>query len=247
LINRLLTPLTDVILSNNGTIDKYMGDCVMAFWNAPLRVPNHQLDACRAGLSMVRALKDLNAMMKTEAELEKREHRPIAIGIGINSGIACVGNMGSTQRFDYSVLGDSVNLASRLEGQSKTYHSTIVLGESTASNVAGLALLELDLIRVKGKSSAVRIFALVGDESVAGTAAFLDLKRLHDAMLTAYRSQHWDEAAKLAQACKAHCSAAGELTNEMEGFYDVYLERIDEYRLHPPGADWDAVYVATSK
>jgi adenylate cyclase len=247
LINRLLTPLTDVILQNNGTIDKYMGDCVMAFWNAPLKVPNHQLDACRASLSMVRELRALNATMEEEAKRENREHRPIAIGIGINSGIACVGNMGSLQRFDYSVLGDSVNLASRLEGQSKTYHSTVVLGESTAAQAQNLAILELDLIKVKGKATATRIFTLLGDEAVAASPEFKALKEKHDAMLKAYRSQNWEAAIEAANACKAQCAIMTGLASEIGGFYDMYLERIAEYQANPPGANWDAVYVATSK
>ena len=129
LINRFLTPITNVILENKGTIDKYMGDCVMAFWNAPLRDKDHAADACISALEMMHALQILNNNLELEAKQENREHRPIKIGIGINSGEACVGNMGSDQRFDYSVLGDSVNLASRLEGQSKTYGMTCLIGE----------------------------------------------------------------------------------------------------------------------
>ena len=128
LINRLLTPFTNVIMTHNGTIDKYMGDCVMAFWNAPLAVPDHPRKACRSALEMMEALKVVNQDLKEEADNEGREHREIAIGIGLNTGIASVGNMGSDQRFDYSVLGDNVNLASRFEGQSKTYGVTCILG-----------------------------------------------------------------------------------------------------------------------
>ncbi|TAL01089.1 MAG: adenylate/guanylate cyclase domain-containing protein [Rhodospirillaceae bacterium] len=247
LINRLLTPLTDVILKRQGTIDKYMGDCVMAFWNAPLPVQDHEREACRSSFEMLEAVNQLNQVLEAEAKLEHREHRPLAVGIGINSGIACVGNMGSTQRFGYSVLGDNVNLASRLEGQSKAYGVTIVIGEATSEKVQDFAVLELDLIKVKGKTEAVRIFTLVGDEPVAKTADYLALKIVHDQMLAAYRNQRWDEAdAKIAEAHTITARASG-LIHQMAHFYDIYAERVAEYRAHPPGPNWDAVYVATSK
>jgi adenylate cyclase len=247
LINRLLTPLTDVILTNHGTIDKYMGDCVMAFWNAPLPVPEHERDACRAAFNMIDEMAKLNAALEAEAKQEGREHRALAVGIGINSGIACVGNMGSTQRFGYSVLGDPVNLASRLEGQSKAYGVTIVIGETTAAKVQDFALLELDLIKVKGKTEAVRIFTLLGDETVARDPVFVGLKALHEQVLAAYRAQRWDEAdAKLAEA-RAMAERGSGLIRQMADFYDIYAERVAEYRADPPGADWDTVYVATSK
>jgi adenylate cyclase len=247
LINRLLTPLTDRILEHNGTIDKYMGDCVMAFWNAPLPVPNHPRDACKAGLSMIKSLRELNSLLEAEAVVEKREHRPMAIGIGINSGIACVGNMGSTQRFGYSVLGDPVNLASRLEGQSKSYHTTVVLGDTTAHHVPDMAILELDMIKVKGKAQAVRIFTLLGDETLGATDGYKALRAKHDEMLAAYRAQEWDKAEALCNACKPLCQSLTGAVCDISEFYDMYIERVGEYRAHPPGPNWDAVYVATSK
>ncbi|MDX2223055.1 MAG: adenylate/guanylate cyclase domain-containing protein, partial [Rhodospirillaceae bacterium] len=243
LINRLLTPMTDVILSNRGTIDKYMGDCIMAFWNAPLDVRDHAKYACRSALGMIQAVHDVNVILEAEAKAENREHRVLAVGVGINTGIACVGNMGSTQRFDYSVLGDSVNLASRLEGQSKTYHVTTVLGESTAAQASEFALLELDLIKVKGKASAVRIFTLLGDEQLAQDPDFKKLKTTHDAMMSAYRAQNWTEARKLIAQCKANPVIGKGLTGELPAFYDLYRERIEEFKAHPPGPDWDGVYV----
>jgi adenylate cyclase len=247
LINRLLTPLTDVILTRQGTIDKYMGDCVMAFWNAPLDVNDHERQACRATFEMVNAVNQLNVVLEAEAKVEKREHRPLAVGIGVNTGIACVGNMGSTQRFGYSVLGDPVNLASRLEGQSKSYGVTIVIGESTADKVRDFAIFELDLIKVKGKTEAVRIFTLVGDEEVAKSAIYQELKPLHDAALAAYRAQNWDEAdSKMAAARHIALGGTG-LIHQFAHFYDIYAERVAEYRENPPGPNWDAVYVATSK
>lgn len=247
LINRLLTPLTNVILSTQGTIDKYMGDCVMAFWNAPLDVKDHGPSACKAALGMVQAVKDVNAVLEAEAKAEGREHRVLNVGIGINSGIACVGNMGSEQRFDYSVLGDSVNLASRLEGQSKSYGVTIVVGEYTAGLAPMYPLLELDLIKVKGKKQAVRIFTLIGEPALTGQDWFAELKREHDDLLASYRAQQWNEADLHMDAARAIVKAQPGLVNELRAFYDIMAERIDAFRAAPPGADWDGVYVATSK
>ncbi|MGE4064456.1 MAG: CHASE2 domain-containing protein [Rhodospirillaceae bacterium] len=247
LINRLLTPLTNVILSTNGTIDKYMGDCVMAFWNAPLDVKDHAPSACKAALGMVQAVKDVNKVLEAEAKQEGREHRVLNVGIGINSGIACVGNMGSEQRFDYSVLGDSVNLASRLEGQSKSYGVTVVVGEKSAELSPMYPLLELDLIMVKGKKQAVRIFTLIGDPAMKNQGWFAQLAREHDAALAAYRAQQWDEAERRMQAARAIVKTQSGLVSEMLGFYDVMEERIAGFRMNPPGADWDGVFVATSK
>lgn len=247
LINRLLTPLTNAILSTNGTIDKYMGDCVMAFWNAPLDVKDHAASACRAAIKMLGAVHDVNVALEQEAKQEGREHRPLAVGIGINSGIACVGNMGSEQRFDYSVLGDNVNLASRLEGQSKAYGVTIVVGENSAQYIPNFALLEMDLIQVKGKHQAVRIFTLVGAEDIASAPWFPELKKMHDAVIAAYRAQKWDEAeAKMAE-CRAFVDGHSGLVKQLNGFYDVLQERIEDFRVNPPGPDWNGVYVATSK
>ncbi|KJS34764.1 MAG: adenylate cyclase [Rhodospirillaceae bacterium BRH_c57] len=244
LINRFLTPMTNVILDRKGTIDKYMGDCIMAFWNAPLDDDKHAANACRSALAMIDALKEVNVSLEIEAREEGRKHIPLAVGIGLNSGDVCVGNMGSDQRFDYSVLGDNVNLASRLEGQSKTYGVVIVIGENTLSEVPEFAALELDLIKVKGKTLPVRIFTLVGDETVATTAPFLALKEEHDAMLAAYRLQDWDEAERLLADCRHHMTNAG---CDLHGIYDLYADRIAAYRAESPGREWDGVFTALSK
>ena len=247
LINRLLTPLTNVIMAHQGTIDKYMGDCIMAFWNAPLDVRDHPRHACISALEMMMRLKEVNRELEAEAETESREHRPIAIGIGLNSGIACVGNMGSEQRFDYSVLGDNVNLASRLEGQSKTYGVTCILGEATADKVADFAQLELDLIKVKGKQHAVRIFTLVGDPKMARTEAFESFRAAQAAMLEAYRHQSWAEAEALIEKCRGCLAQVAGIEGITGALYDLYAERIAEFGKSSPGPDWDGVYVATSK
>ena len=154
LINKFLTPMTDIILKNGGTVDKYMGDCIMAFWNAPLDCPNHQYMAIRAAREMKRKLRRMNIKEEFGTELK--------IGIGINTGEAVVGNMGSEQRFDYSVLGDAVNLASRLEGISKNYDTTIIIGEDTYKSVKDkFKFRKLDDVQVKGKSNKVAIYSII--------------------------------------------------------------------------------------
>jgi len=158
LINRLLTPLSDIVLSHGGTIDKYIGDCLMAFWNAPLDDPSHAVHAVSAALDMLDSMQALNDDLKAEAEVTGRTFYPLAIGIGINTGECVVGNMGSTSRFDYSALGDAVNLAARLEGASKAYGVPLLLGERTAQAVGeSFAVFELDRIRVKGKTEEVPV------------------------------------------------------------------------------------------
>ena len=241
LINRFLTPLTDAILARQGTIDKYMGDCIMAFWNAPIEDKDHPLHACDSALSMFEELDKLNQQLIEEAEAEGREPLPLKIGVGVNTGDCVVGNMGSEQRFDYSVLGDAVNLASRLEGQSKNYGVGIVIGEETNAVMEDkYATLELDLIAVKGKVEAVRIFALMGGPDMHEDSEFQALRSRHSDMLKAYRGQSWNEARVLIEECR-------QLDGQLSELYDLYEERISIYMDQPPGPDWDGVFVATSK
>lgn len=241
LINRLLTPLTREILDREGTIDKYMGDCIMAFWNAPLDDPDHAYNACASSLAMFTALAELNEERKIEAEEAGIEFLPLNVGIGINTGDCVVGNMGSEQRFDYSVLGDAVNLAARLEGQSKNYGVDVVIGEITFNQVGDrFATIELDQIAVKGKTEAVTIFAVLGPPEMREEADFQNLLTAHNKMLEAYRSQDFNAAEELANECRTIPGAPVVL-------YDLYQERIEDYRENPPGPDWDGVFVATSK
>ncbi|MEE8164414.1 MAG: adenylate/guanylate cyclase domain-containing protein, partial [Myxococcota bacterium] len=239
LINRFLTPMTDAIMARDGTIDKYMGDCIMAFWNAPLDDLEHARHACDSALAMLEELRSLNAQFVEEAG-EDEEPLTLNIGIGLNTGHCAVGNMGSQQRFDYSVLGDAVNTASRLEGQSKTYGVGIVIGEDTCLAAPEFATLELDLIAVKGKIEAVRVFALMGRKRKLADPAFATLTDTHGRMLAAYRVQDWAAARALVGECRALDESLGELQ-------DLYDERIEFYQENPPGPDWDGVFVATTK
>lgn len=241
LVNRFLTPMTDIILHEHGTIDKYMGDCIMAFWNAPLDDPDHAAHACRAALGMMVALQDLNIVFEREARESGRDFIPINVGIGISTGECCVGNMGSEQRFDYSVIGDNVNVASRLEGQSKTYEVTVVVNESTAKQLSDFAFVELDLVNVKGKEKAVRIMTILGDKAKAESSEFQGLTGRHAALLAAYRERRWDDA----ERALASCRELGETA--LDGLYDLYAERLTVYRQTPPPEDWDGSYVALTK
>lgn len=394
LINRFLTPMTDVILEQGGTLDKYMGDALMAFWNAPLADEQHANHACQAALDMYEALDRLNAEFledspvaalpaekssqpvrpereeidisdtgeielttkmplfeftalldeaesgnanaqyrlgkayrdgaggerdlaaaakyfrlaaeqgyakaqrhlgtcyakgngvekdrtaglmwltlaadqglataeislnelraaavpeeRNEAERLVRTWQPkesetkgfrLRIGVGISTGECIVGNVGSTHRFDYSVLGDSVNLASRLEGQTKDYGVGIIISDTTHALAPEFACLELDLIAVKGKRDAVRIFGLLGSPDMAATEEFKTLQQTHDRMLTAYRAQNWRGARELADACM-------QMDENLSALYDLYRDRIGRFEHEPPGGNWDGVYTALTK
>jgi adenylate cyclase len=241
-INNFLTPMTEIILQHDGTIDKYMGDCIMAFWNAPMNVPDHARRASEAALKMHDKLAMLNAQWQDEAKAKGITLPKIEIGTGLNTGPAVVGNMGSTLRVDYTVLGDDVNLASRLEGQSKTYGVHIVIGPLTRQQTPDFAAIELDLIKVKGKTKPVNIYALLGDPAVAKSEPFLALAAKHAEFLKVYRSARFDEAARL----MAEARALGEPWH-LGKFYDLYVERLEAFRAEPPPSGWDGVFTATSK
>jgi adenylate cyclase len=240
LINRFLTRLTQVIDESGGTIDKYMGDCIMAFWNAPLDIPDHSRKAVEAALAMCAALDGLNAELKGEAMRDGRPPIVLGAGIGLNSGRACVGNMGSEQHMGYSAIGDTVNIASRLEGLSRAYGVDIVIGEDTARFVADFALLELDLVRVKGRDTPLRIFTALGGPSLTASEEFRRLQQPHAEMLAAYRRQDWSAAHVALAFCRP-------LAPSLATLYDVYEQRIAEFELSPPPPDWDGVFTATTK
>jgi adenylate cyclase len=261
LINRFLTPLTQAILDRKGTIDKYMGDCIMAFWNAPMDDPKHAEDGCRSALEMVAAMAPLNARLEQEAKDEGRKHLDLKVGLGLNSGDAVVGNMGTAQRMDYSVLGDTVNTAARLEGQSKSYGTDIVIGPNTYQQVQEFAIIELDNIQVKGKTVGLQIYALMGDEEVAKDPAFIAVKEAVSEMIREYRNQAWDKARELADKVRAAAAAAADTKVgpvlavkaaasdrfRLDVLCDLYESRIRQYEADPPPADWDGVFIATTK
>jgi adenylate cyclase len=241
-MNRFLTPMTNIILAERGTIDKYMGDAIMAFWNAPLAVPDHPVRACRAALAMQSRLRELNVEWRAEAEAEGRPHIPVNIGIGLNTGSASVGNFGSDQRFTYSALSDDVNLASRLEGQCKTYAVSIIVGEDTRRGAPDYAFVELDLIKVKGKTEPERAFALVGDAGMRESESFHLLTAAHEAFLIEYRAGNFAEARRKAAVAGERAGAAGWISD----YYGAMSRRLEELVAEPPVV-WDGVYEAKEK
>src|ERR1700754_556764 len=243
LMNRFLTPLTNAILDRKGTIDKYMGDAIMAFWNAPLDDNEHQLNACEAALDMLERIDVLNKEREAEAKEGCHAYIPLNVGVGFNTGVCVVGNMGSDLRFDYSVLGDSVNLASRLEGQSKEYGFPIIIGSKTALAVKDkFAILELDFIMVKGKKEPEVIYAIAGREDVAHSGRFQNLRNLTIEMLACYRSRDW-EGALMSIERGRRTDEAGGLAN----LYDLYEARIRNYQTAPPPDDWNGAFALLTK
>jgi adenylate cyclase len=243
LMNRFLTPLTNAILDRKGTIDKYMGDAIMAFWNAPLDDKAHQINACEAALDMLERIDALNKEREIEAEHGGHVYIPINVGVGLNTGICVVGNMGSNLRFDYSVLGDSVNLASRLEGQSKEYGFPIIVGSNTALAVKEkFAILELDFIMVKGKKEPEVIYAIAGREDTAQSERFQRLRNLTIEMLGCYRARDWEGALAVIER--------GRITDDahsLELLYNLYATRIRSYQENPPPEDWNGAYALLTK
>ena len=231
IMNRYMTAMTQKILDNNGTLDKYIGDAQMAFWNAPLDDKDHAKRAVKTALEM---LGDLD---KFNEEIAKEGVPPFGMGLGINTGSVVVGNMGSSQRFDYTCLGDSVNLASRLEGQSKPYHVKMVLGERTAELLEGsYPLVELDCLAVKGKTKGVKIFTIVN-----GTGVDKMYLQTHRDFIKAYRKQDWDYALEYIKTLE------NAFKGELKEYYKMMEERIEELRNAKLPKNWDGVYRATSK
>jgi adenylate cyclase len=243
LMNRFLTPMTNAIIERKGTIDKYIGDAIMAFWNAPLDDDEHEANACEAALEMLARAEALNVEFKREADANGGVYMPLRIGIGLNTGPCVVGNMGSDFRFNYSVLGDTVNVASRLESRTKDYRLSMVIGSRTAERAQGkFATMEIDLIQVKGKKQPEAVFTVIGRAEVASDPRGRELCDFNARMLASYRQQSWDEALALIDRCRKLANGF-----DVAGLYDMYVERIAAYRADPPGADWNGVYEAESK
>jgi adenylate cyclase len=243
LMNRFLTPLTNAIIERKGTIDKYIGDAIMAFWNAPVDDYEQEANACEAALEMLSRAETLNNELKREAETNGGVYMPLRIGIGLNTGPCVVGNMGSDFRFNYSVLGDTVNLASRLEGRTKDYRIPVVIGSRTAEGAKQkFAVMEIDLIMVKGKKQPEAVFTVLGRSEVEADPRCQDLREANAQMLGRFRKQQWDDAIGLIARCRKFANGF-----DLSGLYDMYEERIALYRAQPPGPDWDGVYEAETK
>jgi len=229
LLNAYLSEMTDIILASGGTLDKYEGDAIIAFWNAPLDQPDHALRACQAVLSCQKRLKEL------KQDFQKSFGHEISMRIGLNSGLAVVGNLGSSQRFDYTAIGDTVNLAARLESACKQYKLPNLIGESTYEKVRDdIVVREVDILRVMGKERPVRIFELIEEKGKVISAELARIETFHRA-LEAYRLQNWERAISLFEKLGADSLA------------QTYLARCLSLRLMPPPKDWDTVYELKAK
>ena len=232
LMNALLTPMTRVIHKNRGTIDKYMGDAIMSFWGAPLVDSEHARHALYAAMEMMDELKIM------QEDFRQRGWPEVNIGIGLNTGNMNVGNMGSEFRMAYTVLGDAVNLGSRLEGLTKNYGVNIIVSETTRAEIPEFLFRELDLVRVKGKNEPVAIFEPVGHKNDVEKAITSELSAYKKALLN-FRAQSWDKA----EVDFFNLNRE----NPERLLYQVYMDRITVYRNEPPGDNWDGVFTHTSK
>lgn len=235
IMNRYMTAMTAKIIENEGTLDKYIGDAQMAFWNAPLDDAQHAKNAVRTALEMLGSLDAFNKEIAPEGV------PPFGMGLGINTDTVVVGNMGSSQRFDYTCLGDGVNLASRLEGQSKPYHVAMVIGPKTNEYVKDQYFtLPLDCLAVKGKKEGVDIFTVLGELSKL-PVGYKNAKVQHLAMYSAYQKQKFVQAKTMCRDLK------GQFDGKMDDYYEMWIERCEEYIKNPPGEGWDCVYRTNTK
>jgi adenylate cyclase len=232
LMNAYLTPMTQIVQKHRGTIDKYIGDALMAFWGAPLPDEKHAENSVRAAMDMLQRLDSLNL------EFAERGWPPIEVGFGINTGIMNVGDMGSEFRRAYTVMGDSVNLGSRLEGLTKDYGVPIIVGEVTRQAIPNMLFRELDKVRVKGKQEPVTIYQPLGDATEVAPALAEQTGVFHEVLL-AYRATNWDVAESHLRALLL--ASPGEL------LYELYLKRIAQYRTSPPPVAWDGIFTFETK
>lgn len=232
LLNEYFGAMTEIIFSYQGTLDKYIGDAIMAFWGSPYPQHDHAFRSCNCALQMVRGLEKLNIRLRREGR------PPIAVGIGLNTGPVNVGNMGSDRRLSWTVMGDNVNLASRLEGITKLYHSKLVISEATYRQVAAqFVCRELDKIKVKGKTQPVNIYELM--DVIAEQSKYETLLAQFEHAMAAYRNQDWQEAAdRFAQVLTSYPD---------DGPTQAFLERAEEFMEEAPEAGWDGVYVMKTK
>jgi adenylate cyclase len=232
LLHEFLNPMSEIIVTHGGTIDKYIGDAIMALFGAPLINPDHPVMACRTALAMMAKLKVLNE------DWESRGRPTMRIGLGLNSGDAAVGNMGSDRLFNYTAIGDNVNLASRLEGLNKYYGTSILISSSTAQALGGqFVLREVDQVRVKGKAQALTIFELLGEG--APEPDLVPFLEVYNQGRTFFRERRWRESAgAFTEALNLHPQDIPSKN---------YLELSEKYCLTPPGPDWSPVRVMESK
>ena len=241
LINRALTPLSREVLNHRGTIDKYIGDCVMAFWNAPLDDAEHAKHACECSLAMMDSLIVLNQELTAEGFYKAHKVNPIDVSIGMNTGVCVVGNMGSELRFDYSALGDAVNVSARIQSFCGNYGFPIAVGEDTEVVVADkFAFLELDYIAVKGRATPTHIYALMGHAHVRETKTFQDLETVLQALFYAFRTKNWAGA-------REQIALGRTIQGAPAAIFDTYESRIAHYELEPPPANWDGAWSAKEK
>ncbi len=241
LINRALTPLSREVLNHRGTIDKYIGDCVMAFWNAPIDDAEHATHACECSLAMMDALVVLNQELTAEGFYKAHKVNPIDVSIGLNTGVCVVGNMGSELRFDYSALGDAVNVSARIQSFAGNYGFPIAVGEDTEIVVADkFAFLEIDYIAVKGRATPTHIYALMGHAHVRETKTFQDLEAALQALFATFRSKDWAGA-------REAIAAGRKIQGAPSAIFDTYESRIAHYELEPPPANWDGAWSAKEK
>jgi len=233
-LNEYLTVMTGIVFKHSGTLDKYIGDAIIAFWGAPIELKDHAYRACQTAVEMTVKLNELNSKWRKE---EKPE---LNFRIGINSGEMVVGNVGGNERFDYTVIGDNVNLASRLEGANKLYRTRILLSEYTYELVRDkIFARELDLIIVKGKRRPVKIYELLSDEISKVSEGQMNFVSLYCEGISKYRTREWSSAVELFE--KALSIDPSDYPSEM------YLERSKIYEIEPPPGDWNGVFIMQTK
>lgn len=235
-----LTPMCDVLLARKATIDKFIGDAILAFWNAPLDDPDQHANAARGALEMVAQLEQMNRVMAEQSATPWPGE--VRIGIGLNAGPCCVGNMGSAQRLSYSLIGDTVNLASRLEGLTKYYGISIAIGSALQAHLGDFATLPVDRVRVVGRGAPEQVYALVGGEDMAMSTGFRRLEAMHGDMLAAYAAQDWALARSWIAAAAPYAAQFG-----VAALHAIYADRINRYEAEPPGDGWDGIYSALDK
>jgi len=238
ILNRFFSPLTKTVHDRSGMVDRYMGDTLMAVWNAPLNVNNHAMKACDAALRMREQLDSLNEFLEEDAKRHNLSHVPLSVSIGIETGSAIVGNMGATQRYDYGVLGEPISIARYLRSHAIDYGPAVIVGDGFKDAVREkFALLEVDLVSTPRHPDGWRAYALLGDSIVRASPKFRALEDGHRQLFDAYRNQRWGAA----REALVHCRG---LNGAISTLYDFYEGRIRQLEKEPPGENWNGSYYA---